>query len=147
MKRIAAALLLSATAIACTEEGPTRPAKPGEGGNTSVDAKTRLMVLSCDGSRSKLTVSCHEPQLARNQKGPAADIIYGGQNTYVKVTSSNPAYNSGTGQFTFDITVTNLIDQPIGTIDGANPAPGGVRVFFGSGPTVTSGTGIASVLP
>lgn len=147
MKRIAAALILSAAAIACTDESPTRPANPGESGNPAVDPKSKLMVLSCEGSTSKLTVTCHEPQLARSEKGPVGDIIYGGQNIYVKVTSSNPAYNSGTGHFTFDITVTNLIDQPIGTTDGVNPASPGVRVFFGSGPTVTSGTGVASVLP
>ena len=147
MKRIAAALILSAAAVACTNEAPTRPATPGESGNPAVDPKAKLMVLSCEASRSKLTVTCHEPQLARNATGPVSDIIYGGQNVYVKVTSSNPAYNSGTGHFTFDITVTNLIDQPIGTLDGVNPSAPGVRVFFGSGPTVTSGTGTASVLP
>jgi hypothetical protein len=147
MKRIAALLLLSAAAVACTDESPTRPAKPGESGKTAADTRARLTVLSCEGSRSKLTVTCHEPQLARKEKGPAAAIIYGGQNTYVRVTSSNAAYNSGTGRFTFDITVTNLIDQPIGTEDGVNPTAGGVRVFFGSGPTVTGGVGVATVLP
>jgi hypothetical protein len=147
MQKFALILLLSAAAVACTDESPTRPAKPGEDGNPAVDARSRLTVLSCEASRSKLTVTCREPQLASAQKGPAADIIYGGQNTYVKVTSSNPAYNSGTGRFTFDITVKNLIDQPIGTTDGVNPASPGVRVFFGSGPTVTGGTGVATVLP
>ena len=91
MKRIAAALILSAAAVACTNESPTRPATPGESGNPAVDPKAKLMVLSCEASRSKLTVTCHEPQLARNATGPVSDIIYGGQNVYVKVTSSNPA--------------------------------------------------------
>ena len=150
MQKFALILLLSAGAAACTEESPTRPATPGESGNAAVN-KSKLMVLSCEASRSKLTVTCNEPQVAGNtkgtDKGPVADIVYGGQNLYVKVTSSNPAYNSGTGQFTFDITVKNLIDQPIGTTDGTNPDPSGVRVFFSSGPTVTSGTGVASVVP
>jgi hypothetical protein len=57
------------------------------------------------------------------------------------------AYNSGTGRFTFDVTVANLIEQPMGTLDGTTVDPTGVRVFFQTGPTVTSGTGSVSVLP
>ena len=70
----------------------------------------------------------------------AGDLIIGGQNVNVKLTSSNVAYNSGTGRFTFDVTVQNLIPQPLGTTDGTTLAPGGVSVFFTSGPTVTDGT-------
>jgi hypothetical protein len=65
----------------------------------------------------------------------------------VKLTSSNIAYNSGTGQFTFDVTVQNLIQQPMGTTDGTTLDPNGVRVFFSSGPSVTSGVGTAAVVP
>ncbi|HEY0037458.1 MAG TPA: hypothetical protein VGB66_12255, partial [Longimicrobium sp.] len=69
------------------------------------------------------------------------------QNVYVRLTSSNVAYNAGTGRFTFDVTLTNLIEQPMGTGDGTTLDPNGVRVFFHTGPTVTSGSGTASVVP
>ena len=47
--------------------------------------------------------------------------------------------------FSFDVTVQNLIPQPLGTNDGTTPTAQGVQVFFNSGPTVTSGTGAISV--
>src|SRR5215212_3157362 len=149
MKRTALVLLLSAAAFACTDESPTRPAKPGEVEKPAVDPSSQLMILSCEASKSKLTVTCAAPQLAGNKTGlgPVADIIYGGQNTFVTVTSTNVAYDGGTGRFTFDVTIKNLLQQPIGTTDGATLSPTGVRVFFGSGPTVTSGTGVATTLP
>jgi hypothetical protein len=54
-------------------------------------------------------------------------------------------YDAGTGAFTFNTTIRNLIPQPLGTTDGVNPDPNGVRVFFASGPTVTSGSGLITV--
>ncbi len=42
-----------------------------------------------------------------------------------------------------DVSVQNLLDQPIGT-DGTSA--NGVRVFFVSGPTTTEGTGMVEVL-
>jgi hypothetical protein len=43
--------------------------------------------------------------------------------------------------------VKNLLQQPIGTTDGTTLSPNGIRVFFTSGPTVTGGSGVASVVP
>jgi hypothetical protein len=66
----------------------------------------------------------------------------------VAVKSANANYDAGTGAFTFDVTVRNLMPQPLGTADttGANtPDVEGVRVLFSSGPTVTGGTGLATV--
>jgi hypothetical protein len=89
-------------------------------------------------------VTCAAAQPAAGAQG---DIIVGGQGVFVTLTSTNTAYNSGTGRFTFDVTLQNLIEQAMGTTDGSTPAPGGIRIFFASGPTVTSGTGIAAVVP
>jgi hypothetical protein len=72
-------------------------------------------------------------------------VLVGGQNLFVTLTSSNAAYDSVAGQFTFDVTVQNLIPQPLATTDGTSSQANGVRVFFTSGPTVTSGSGVASV--
>jgi hypothetical protein len=146
LRKSVVSLLVATSAIACTESNPTVPSKT-DGKNAS-DRSTQLVVLSCEASRSKLSVTCGAPQLGGVKKGKvAADIIYGGQNTYVTVTSTNVAYNSGTGRFTFDVNLKNLLQQPIGTTDGTTLAPTGVRVFFGQGPTVTGGFGVAAVLP
>ncbi|HYW13064.1 MAG TPA: lamin tail domain-containing protein [Longimicrobium sp.] len=73
-------------------------------------------------------------------------MIIGGQNVYVKLRSSNNSYNSTTQIFQFDVTVENLLNEAMGTPDGIVPDPEGIRVFFHSGPTVTSGTGSVSVV-
>ncbi|MDB4948495.1 MAG: hypothetical protein JWM27_1144 [Gemmatimonadetes bacterium] len=103
-----------------------------------------LVAVQCTGDRQALKVTCGKQAAV---DGPSADIFVGGQNVYVTLTSSGVAYNAGTGQFTFTTTLQNLIQQPMGTTDGTTLDPNGVRVFFSSGPTVTAGTGLASVLP
>ena len=71
--------------------------------------------------------------------------MYGGQNVNVTLTSTDVQYNTGSEIFSANVTVKNLILQPIGTTDGSTLAPDGVRVFFHSGPTTTSGTGVVTV--
>ena len=72
------------------------------------------------------------------------DLIVGGQHTYVTLTSSNVSYD-GTSDFHFDVTLTNLTPQAFGTSDGATADPAGIKVFLTGQPTVTGGTGNASV--
>jgi hypothetical protein len=71
--------------------------------------------------------------------GPLRDIIVGNQGGYVKLISSNIGVAAGV--FSFDVRLQNLLAQPIGTTNGFSAAAAGSRVFFASGPTVTSGTG------
>ena len=143
----ATAFAVLGAAVACTEDVPTTPT-----GNAS-EAVTRnpnvqTMILTCEASRKTMTVKCYEPQVGGKAKGgPSADIVYGGQNVFVKVTTSNVVYNSGTGQYSFQTSLQNLLQQPIGTTDGTTLDPNGVRVFFASGPTVTGGSGVAAVFP
>lgn len=58
----------------------------------------------------------------------------------------NPSYD-GVSDYTFEMAVTNLIGQKIGTTDGSTVDAGGIRVFFTAGPTVTSGSGTITVVP
>lgn len=77
--------------------------------------------------------------------GDARGVIIGGQNTYLRLTSSNGAYDAGIEIFQVDVTVQNLLNEAIGTPDGTLPDPEGIQVFFASGPTVTGGSGSVSV--
>lgn len=147
------AAIVAAGAIACTEDVPTAPkatdpTQPTTSARPS-DPSRAIAILQCRGNLPNLEVNCGG--LAGRTRGPGPnisdDIILGGQNVFVKLTSSNVAYNAGTGRFTFDVTVQNLIEQALGTTDGTTLDPDGVRVFFISGPTVTSGSGIASTFP
>ena len=147
MKKVISTLLLVAAVVACTEEAPTRP-EDQDAVKSVRDPALQVVLLSCVASKSELTVTCSPPQIpGRDHDGPVMDIIYGGQNMFVTVASSNVAYNNVTGRFTFDVTLKNLLQQPIGTTDGTTPAPTGIRAFFASGPTVTAGSGVCAVLP
>ncbi|HET7233757.1 MAG TPA: hypothetical protein VFJ16_27350 [Longimicrobium sp.] len=140
----AIAALLAIAAAACSDRATpvTPPPPPGDG---PIAPAITVQALECTASRTALTVSCSP---AGPGGGPAqADIIVGNQNVYVKLTSTNVAYNAGTGQLTFDVTVQNLLEQKMGTVDGTTLAAGGIRVFFYQLPAVSNGTGTASVVP
>jgi hypothetical protein len=127
--------LLSAVITACTDSAPT-----GLVDVQLVDRPDANVAVSCTGSRVTKTVSCGEELPA----GLGAGII-GGQNTYVKITTSNVSYDSGTQTFRFDATIQNLLNESIGTPAGGVVAPMGTMVFFTSGPTVTGGSGVITV--
>jgi hypothetical protein len=97
--------------------------------------------IPCRASVVLRTVECDTGAMPENL---SADII-GGQNQYVTVTGSNVTYTAGTEIFEFDVTVQNLMNEAIGTPDGTTPDPDGIQVFLHQGPTVTGGTGSASV--
>jgi hypothetical protein len=96
--------------------------------------------LTCTVQVRARTLSCRIPDLPRGMK---SNIILGGQGQHVRLTSSNVSYDGGDQVLSADVTVQNLIDQPLGT-NGTDTT--GVRVFFNSGPTVTEGSGMVTVL-
>lgn len=131
------ALLLLALA-ACGDEAPLRP-EP-----VLPPAVQPLAELRCTVTRSGPSLSCVPAEAGAG--GASGDLIVGGQHVYVTLASSNRVYDAGTETLTADVTVQNLIPQALGTTDGATLDPSGVRVFFQWGPTVTTGTGVVSVL-
>lgn len=86
---------------------------------------------------------CSEPSGAYSKTDSDNFTILGGQASQIQVNPANMSYNAGTGIFSFDATVQNLIGQSIGTIDGVTPEATGVRLFLNSA-TVTGGNGIIS---
>jgi hypothetical protein len=137
------AVLLALGAAACSDDGSpvsTRPDEPAGQPGKPITVQS----VECHGDRQTLSLTCRTdlPQVGAN-----GDIIVGGQHTYVNVATSNIAYNSGTGQFTFDLSLQNLIEQPMGTTDGVALDPNGIRVFFVQPPATVTGTGAVAVLP
>jgi len=63
----------------------------------------------------------------------------------VVLASDSVRYDSAAGLFSVNVTVSNLYPMPLGTADGVTVDPGGVRVFFQSGPVSTSGPGAVTV--
>jgi Bacterial Ig-like domain (group 2) len=101
-----------------------------------------LLVQSvvCQANLQQASVKCGAGELPSSARGY---ILVGGQGLYVQLTSSNVVVGGGT--LSFDVTVQNLIPQPMGTPDGATADPGGVRVLFASGPNTTGGSGNVTV--
>jgi hypothetical protein len=124
-----AALLLAA---ACTDRTPTESAAPA---GEEVRAQ-----IACTASVANAQVRCGLPG---ESGGPAASIIVGGQGTYLRLESSNVAYDSATDGFSLDVTVQNLLSQQMGTPDGTTVS--GVQVFFDQEPVATEGSGEVTI--
>lgn len=141
------ALVISGLAVACTEDIPTTPGNSSDKKGESTASV--VAALSCHANIANLTVTCAPPVGSSAKPSPdgTASIIVGGQDVYVAVKSTNVNYNAGTGAFTFDVTIRNLIPQPLGTADtiAHAPDPDGIRIFFASGPSVTGGSGLITV--
>lgn len=134
LSRCCAALALAAAA-ACSDDAPLASSPTPES-----PSDPSLLRLECVGSRVEGTVRCGVPA----PSGVRGDLVLGGQGEFVKMTSSGVLYSGG--QFTFFLTLQNLIGQPLGTTDGTTVASGGIRVFFATGPIVTQGTGTITVV-
>jgi hypothetical protein len=132
--QIRATIAVVAVLLAGACEDPATPTVP-----TEETAPVRG-VIACRADVVAGAISCQGPT-PDPAPGLALSTIVGGQGTYVQLTSNNVSYASGI--FEADVTVQNLMAQPMGTPDGI--AVTGIRVFFHSGPTVTSGTGTVTV--
>lgn len=124
---------------ACSDRNIAGPRAVPDLPGGSVPADNRQLLV-CTGSVGERTVSCSSDA----GTGARAQIL-GGQNTNVKLTSSNVSYTPADSIFRFDVTVQNLMPEKIGTPDGLTVDSAGIRVFFAAGPTATSGSGAVTV--
>lgn len=113
---------------ACADTG-TAPAVREEAKNPP----SLAVALTCTVSTESGTMRCD----GSGSTGGPRTAVLGGQNTYIQLTSSNALLVADT--FGVDVTVTNLIPQPLGTTDGETADPAGVRVFFTSEPVSSTG--------
>lgn len=118
---------------ACADSSPLESLAP-DGSERS------LAAVPCAASVVTRTVTCGVIDL-----GGANGDVFGGQNSYVKLTHSNVSYNTGTQVFSFDVSIQNLMSEAIGTPDGSRLDPDGIRIFFTADPIATAGTGAISV--
>jgi Subtilase family len=120
-------LALALTSVSCADRLPTSPVSPESVGGTRMSGE-----FEC-------TVEVASHQLVCTPAGPSTapgiSLALLGQNQ-IKLTSSNVAYDTTTLIFSFDVTLKNLLAEPIGTPDGVTVA--GSKVFYESGPTATS---------
>lgn len=129
---LAGLVLLLPLFSACSDTLRPDPVTPSEtlaGARLACVARVREAVVTCtqDGAL---------PPGARAR-------ILGGQGEYIRMASSGVAYAAEA--FSFNATVQNLSDLPMGTVDGATRHADGVRAFLVSAPVATGGTGTITV--
>lgn len=121
---LAAALILAA---ACTDtRTPLAPENPAPA------LPPALQAVDCTIDRTQEAMRCGDPQPQTGAALGSGGVIVGGQNRYVRLASSDVTWSADT--LRLDVTVQNLIHQPLGTTNGTTADPGGVRVFFTAEP-------------
>lgn len=133
---LAAPILL--LAAACTDRHVLAPETPPPG-----QPPAPLAQLECRVDVRQAVLACSPVTQSLDLPGGIRGEIVGGQDVYVKITSSGTSYDSGTEIFQSNVTVQNLLQKAMGTSDGTTVT--GVDVFFATGPTVTDGTGSVTV--
>jgi hypothetical protein len=102
--------------------------------------------LAPAGTRANPTASCvRNTNSAGAGRVKASDVILGKQTVNVELNLSSPAFDSTTRIFSLNVSITNLLAQPIGTTDGTTTDSNAVRAFFSSGPFASGGSGIVTV--
>jgi hypothetical protein len=129
--RLLASFVLGAPVLgACSDQQPVGPRAEPQALPASALQGFDCVVTAAEG------MSC-SPQAPST--GAARGVQIGGQNVYVRLASSNASYNSGTGIFSVDVTVQNLMNEAMGTPDGVTPDPNGIMVYFSTDPFATNG--------
>lgn len=104
-------------------------------------APAPIAAAECTVSVKEATMVCTDAR--RPASGARGDKIVGGQEVYVRLTSTPGVYDSGTSILSTNVTVQNLLRQTMG-VDSTS-AVLGVKVFFDQQPVLVSGNGNVSV--
>jgi hypothetical protein len=119
---------------ACADSGDSMvgPVPGGPGG----PAGSLVVLYECTVDVEAGTQSCQTPRPA----GASHDLIVGKPSVGFVTTGATASRLDPANEDTMsaNVALTNLMMQPIGTLDGTTPAAAGSRIFFASGPTVTS---------
>lgn len=122
------ALPLVLLATTCTDD----PLVPG----TAVESHRLTSEHTCTVDVAAGTVTCRE---VREGGGASANLILGTPFIGFVTTSAHERGNAADEDTTtYTLALVNATPQALGTTDGINLAAGGIRVFFTSGPTVSS---------
>jgi len=119
---------------ACADRSLTLPAVPA--------APAPMAAAECTVSVADASMVCTDARRPSGS-GARADKILGGQEVYVRLTSTSGVYDSGTHILSTSVTVQNLLRQTMG-VDSTS-AVLGVKVFFDQQPVLVSGSGNVSV--
>ena len=138
---IAIAMVVAVAAGGCSERPLTSSVPPAAPPVNSSQAGMLRGTVREDGT---VLLESLDPSIQAGDS-TVSGAIYGNQNVTAKVTASafNLANNGTTKTWTFKLAVHNLLNYPIGSIDGAAVPwdTTGMYVFFSSAPSVVSPSG------
>ena len=136
-------LLCAASILAACSE-PTGPGKSDVSPKGLNPLSKTSAVAECRVDVKAATLTCADVRLPAHAAGALrSNFMLGSQDVFVRLTSTGTAWDAGTEILSSDVVVQNLIQQMIGTSDGATVD--GVTVFFHNAPAVTSGTGTVTL--
>jgi hypothetical protein len=95
--------------------------------------------MQCTVDVRGAALSCTAPDPVLTRQAVVANRLLGGQDVYIRLTNVGGSYDAGAELFEINVTVQNLLADPLGTSDGTTV--NGVRIFFPEPPYVTAGTG------
>jgi Lamin Tail Domain len=125
------------SAAACADGGTSPQRESG----APAAAPAALQAVQCTAEVRTGVVACRGTgALADGARG----AIIGGQRTYVTLRSTNLTYTPADSLLSFDVTIENLLNEDLGTVDGVTPDSAGVRIFF-SDDLMVVGRGSATV--
>lgn len=130
-RRPAGVLFALSLLAACSDVPATAPAADPRP-RPPADA---VAAVSCEVQVRSAAVTCAAPAPAT---GGASAAIVGGQGVNVRFTSTNLRHDTATGLFSMDVTVQNLLPNPMGAADPTEVT--GVYAFFHGGPVSATGT-------
>jgi alpha-tubulin suppressor-like RCC1 family protein len=133
-------LMLLAAVVSCEDSIGTSP-EPADAADPT-DPPAVAAAIDCTVRIDQGVLNCEGPAAPPASAGLQLHIV-GGQGVYVQLTAGAVSYDAATETFQADITVQNLLSDPLGTPDGSTPT--GIRVFFHTLPAVTDGTGSVGV--
>lgn len=99
---------------------------------SSENLTSSLVQLTCTVQVNTRSLHCAQTQVT-TPAGTNSTLIVGGQHQFVRMANGTPTLSGDT--FSAAITVQNLTQQAMGTLDGTTPHADGVRVFFVQPPT------------
>jgi hypothetical protein len=139
--RIALTTTLVLAAAACSDRSITSSVTPATPVTPAPQASTVGMLRGTVREDGTVVLESLDPSIQVGDSNTSG-AIYGNQNVTAKVTASNFSLSNvaGTKTWKFTIAVHNLLNYPVGSIDGsATPYDTvGVFVFFPTAPSVVS---------
>src|SRR5689334_677023 len=142
---LSTAALAAVVALAACSDQPALSTSPSIDRREAA-ASTVVQSFACTANVLNKSISCEpaSPGGLTDANGKRFSVLIGNQNQNLHVATSIPTYDGATYQFV--MTVQNMLPQPLATLNGSTPSGFGLKVGLAVGPTVTSGTGIVSVL-